>query len=144
MSKEPIFWLFKPPLECQRPINRLCVKRHSSMTSWCSKHGVTSSMIVPFCNIYLFFLFRTYPFTTVASINGVPMFASNNHKLYNYIKMSINHTRTLNITHLKSSKNKKHQSHCHKSHNILSQKYIVSFFIKTKLYTMYIFNCTSL
>jgi hypothetical protein len=25
------------------------------------------------------------------------MFASNNHKLYNYIKMSINHTRTLNV-----------------------------------------------
>jgi hypothetical protein len=45
-------------------------------------------------------------------INGVPMFASNNHKLYNYIKMSINHTRTLNITHLKSSNNKK-KYHCH-------------------------------
>ena len=26
MSKEPVFRLFKPPLECQRPINRLCVK----------------------------------------------------------------------------------------------------------------------
>ena len=51
------------------------------------------------------------------------MFASNNHKLYNYIKMSMHHTRTLNITHLKSSKNKKkHHCHCHKSHNILSQK----------------------
>ena len=33
MSKEPICRLFKPPLECQRPIYRLCVKRHSSMTS---------------------------------------------------------------------------------------------------------------
>jgi hypothetical protein len=31
MSKEPIFRLFKPPLECQRPIYRLCVKRHSSI-----------------------------------------------------------------------------------------------------------------
>ena len=26
-SKEPIFWLFKPPLECQRPIYKLHVKR---------------------------------------------------------------------------------------------------------------------
>ena len=85
--------------------------------------------------------------------------------------MSINHTRTLNvvllymyiesifvlyvtlplrgsligtikkiyiiITHLKSSKNK-HHCHCR---NIVSQKQL-SFFIKTKLYTMYIFNCT--
>ena len=33
MSKEPVFRLFKPPLECQRPIYRLCVKCHSSMTS---------------------------------------------------------------------------------------------------------------
>jgi hypothetical protein len=32
-SKEPIFWLFKPPLECQRPIYKLHVKPHSSMTS---------------------------------------------------------------------------------------------------------------
>ena len=45
-------------------------------------------MIVPFYNIYCFyfFLFRTYPFTTVASIK-VLLFAPNNHKLYNYIKM---------------------------------------------------------
>ena len=28
MSKEPVFRLFKPPLEFQRPIYRLCVKRH--------------------------------------------------------------------------------------------------------------------
>jgi hypothetical protein len=35
MSKEPIFRLFKPPLECQRPICRLCVKRHSSITIEC-------------------------------------------------------------------------------------------------------------
>ena len=27
MSKEPTFRLFKPPLECQHPIYRLCVKR---------------------------------------------------------------------------------------------------------------------
>ena len=66
------------------------------------------------------------------------MFASNNHKLYNYIKMSMHHTRTLNITHLKSSKNKKkHHCHCHKSHNILSQKQLCHSSIKAKLYTMY-------
>ena len=33
MFKEPVFRLFKPLIECQRPIYRLCVKRHSSMTS---------------------------------------------------------------------------------------------------------------
>ena len=32
-SKEPIFKLFKPPLECQRPIYKLCVKPNASMTS---------------------------------------------------------------------------------------------------------------
>jgi hypothetical protein len=32
-SKEPIFRLFKPPLECQRPIYKLRVKPHSLLTS---------------------------------------------------------------------------------------------------------------
>jgi len=31
MSKEPINRLFKHPLECQRPIYRLCIKRRSSI-----------------------------------------------------------------------------------------------------------------
>ena len=85
----------------------------------------------------------------MASINGVPMFASNNHKLYNYIKMSINHTRTLNVVllymYIESKfvlyvtlplrgsligtiiiiithlKSSKNKHHCH-CHNILSQK----------------------
>ena len=45
--------------------------------------------------------------------------------------MSKNHSRTLNITHLKSSKNKKkYYCHCHKSHNILSQKQLCHSSIK--------------
>ena len=34
MSKKSIFRIFKPPpLECQRPTYKICVKPHSSMTS---------------------------------------------------------------------------------------------------------------
>ena len=36
--------------------------------------------------------------------------------------MSINHTRTLNIRHFHQRTKKTYQSHCDKSHNILSHQ----------------------
>ena len=51
--------------------------------------------------------------------------------------MGIHHKRTLNIRHFHQRKKNNISSHCNKCHNIVSQKQYVSFFIKTKLYTMY-------
>ena len=119
-------------------------------------HDVTSSMIVPFCNIFIFFFFFYSEPTPLQRWQ-----ASTGYQCLHLIMINY-HTRTLNvvllymyiesifvlyvtlplrgsligtikkkiiiiITHLKSSKNK-HHCHCH---NILSQKQL-SFFIKTK------------
>ena len=85
--------------------------------------------------IYIYLLFRNYPFTTVANISGTISLININKQLYQN-----EHKSYINIKYKAfSSKNRKktYQSHCDKSHNIIITETIVSFFIKIKLNTIY-------